>query len=67
MAQELQQKRHEQIDKFQEIDGQLVVKAIAMLQAIQENRKPVEIKASEEHPIQQTLTNCQSIASKFQL
>ena len=66
-AQERQQKRREKVDEFQEIGGQLAVKAIATLQAVQENRKMVDSKDSEEHPVQQTLTNCQSIASKVQL
>ena len=36
-AQELQQKLHAQLDEFQEIDGQLAVRAVTMLQAVQEH------------------------------
>ena len=63
-AQERQQKHHKHLDEFQEICGQLDVKFVTMLQAIQENWQLVDSKVSEEHLVQQTLTNCQSIASK---
>ena len=66
-AQEHQQKRHEKLDEFQEIGSQLAIKAIATPHDIQDNRQLVKNKACEEHPIQQTLTNCQSITSKVQL
>ena len=36
-AQERQQKRREQLDEFQNIDGQLAVKAVATLQDVQES------------------------------
>ena len=66
-AQEHQQKHHAQLDEFQEIDGQLVVKVVAMLQEVKEHRQIVNSKANEEHPVKQDLTNCQSTSNKVQL
>ena len=50
-AQECQQKRCAQLNQFQEIGGQLDVKAVAMLQAVQEHRQAVDSKAIEEHQV----------------
>ena len=43
------------------------MKAVSMLQVVQEKRQVVDGKASEEHPIQKTLTNCQSISTNVEL
>ena len=66
-AQEFQQRHHGQLDEFQEIGGQLDVKAVAMLQEVQENRQLVDGNAQEEHLMQQALNNFQSVADKVQL
>ena len=56
--------RRAQLDEFQDIGGQLAVKAFATLQ---ENRKMIDDKASEEHPVQHALHNFQSVTDKVQL
>ena len=66
-AQECQQKRRTQLDKFQEIGAQLAVKVVATLQAVQENRQMVDGKAREENPMQQVFLNYQSAAERVQL
>ena len=66
-AQERQQKHHEKLDEFQDIGSQLAVKYVATLQAIQESRQMVDNKATEEHPVQQTVSNCQNTVAKVQL
>ena len=45
----------------------MAVKAVTMLQEVQENQQMVNNKAREEHPIKQDFANCQSTADKFQL
>ena len=50
-AQEHQQKRHAQLDEFQEVGGQLAIKAVATLEAVQENRQMVNDKEREEKPV----------------
>ena len=66
-AQEHQQKHRAQLDEFQEVGGQLVVKAIATLQVLQESQKMVNNKFGTAHPVQQDVLNCQSAANKVQL
>ena len=51
-TQECQQKCHAQLDEFQEVGGQLVIKAVATLQAVKESRKMVDSKAGEAHLVQ---------------
>ena len=65
--QERQQKCHEQLDEFQDIGGQLAVKSVATLQAIQESQQMVDNKATEEHLVQQMVSNCQNTVAKVQL
>ena len=63
-AQEYQQKCRDQLDEFQKIGGQLVVKEVTTLQVVQENQKMVDYKAREEHSVQQALNNFQSVSDK---
>ena len=58
---------HAQLDEFQEVGGQLAVKVVATLQAVQESRQMVDGKAGVAYPMQQDFLNCQSATERVQL
>ena len=66
-AQEHQQKHCEQLDEFQDLGVQLAIKVVATLQDVQESWQMVNGKATEEHPVQQMVINCQDTIAKVQL
>ena len=57
-AQERQHKSNTQLDEFQDIGGQLSVKAVVELQVVQAGRKMVDGKVKEDHPLKKELLNC---------
>ena len=66
-AQEHKRKRNTQLDEFEDIGGQLVVKEVAALQVVQEGMKMVDGKAREEHQLKQDLLTCQDTVERVRL
>ena len=63
-AQECQRKHNDQLDKFQEIGAQLLVKVVTALQVVQEGKKEVNAKMVE-HPLKQDLLGSQDLVEKI--
>ena len=63
-AQERQRKRNDQLDEFQEIGAQLLVKAVVVLQAVQEGKKEVN-ENMVENLLKQYFLRIQDLAEKI--
>ena len=62
-AQEWQHKCNAQLEEFQDIGAYLDIKALVMLQVVQDGKNTLNTKLVE-HPVKQDLLRCQDEAKK---